>query len=88
MATHSSVLACSSQGQKSLVGCRLWGHTESDTTEVTWQQQQQQRPHVNGHLTASCDFGVLAGGDECMSFPDGPGAKILPVQKAQVLITG
>ena len=24
-----------SQGQKSLVGCRLWGRTESDTTEVT-----------------------------------------------------
>ena len=24
-----------SQGQQSLVGCRLWGRTESDTTEVT-----------------------------------------------------
>ena len=24
-----------SQGQGSLVGCRLWGPTESDTTEVT-----------------------------------------------------
>ena len=24
-----------SQGQRSLVGCRLWGCTESDTTEVT-----------------------------------------------------
>ena len=24
-----------SQGWQSLVGCRLWGHTESDTTEVT-----------------------------------------------------
>ena len=24
-----------SQGQRGLVGCRLWGHTESDTTEVT-----------------------------------------------------
>ena len=23
------------------MGCRLWGHTESDTTEVTSQQQQQ-----------------------------------------------
>ena len=23
-----------SQGRGSLVGCRLWGHTESDTTEV------------------------------------------------------
>jgi len=32
-----------SQGQGSLVGCRLWGRTESDTTEATWQQQQQQR---------------------------------------------
>ena len=27
-----------SQGQGSLVGCRLWGHSESDTTEVTQQQ--------------------------------------------------
>ena len=25
-----------SQGQGSLVGCRLWGHTELDTTEVTF----------------------------------------------------
>ena len=24
-----------SQGRGSLVGCHLWGHTESDTTEVT-----------------------------------------------------
>ena len=30
-----------SQGRGSLVGCRLWGHTESDMTEVTYQQQQQ-----------------------------------------------
>ena len=30
-----------SQGRGSLVGCRLWGCTESDTTETTWQQQQQ-----------------------------------------------
>ena len=30
-----------SQGWGSLVGCRLWGHTESDMTEVTQQQQQQ-----------------------------------------------
>ena len=35
MATHSSVLAWRIQGRGSLVGCRLWGHTESDTTEVT-----------------------------------------------------
>ena len=35
MATHSSVLAGESQRRGSLVGCRLWGRTESDTTEVT-----------------------------------------------------
>ena len=28
-----------SQGWRSLVGCRLWGCTESDTTEATQQQQ-------------------------------------------------
>ena len=32
-----------SQGRGSLVGCRLWGRTESDTTEATQQQQQQQQ---------------------------------------------
>ena len=32
-----------SQGWQSLVGCRLWGRTESDMTEATWQQQQQHR---------------------------------------------
>ena len=30
-----------SQGWGSLVACRLWGRTESDMTEATWQQQQQ-----------------------------------------------
>ena len=35
MATHSSVLAWRIQGCGSLVGCRLWGHTELDMTEVT-----------------------------------------------------
>ena len=25
------------------MGCHLWGCTESDTTEVTWQQQQQSK---------------------------------------------
>ena len=29
-----------SQRWQSLVGCRLWGRTESDSTEVIWQQQQ------------------------------------------------
>ena len=35
MATHSSVLAWRIPERGSLVGCRLWGRTESDTTEVT-----------------------------------------------------
>ena len=30
-----------SQGWGSLVGCRLWGRTELDTTEATQQHQQQ-----------------------------------------------
>ena len=30
-----------SQGRESLVGCCLWGCTEPDKTEVTYQQQQQ-----------------------------------------------
>ena len=36
MAAHSSVLAWRIPGTGgSLVGCRLWGRTESDTTEAT-----------------------------------------------------
>ena len=37
-----------SQGRGILVGCRLWGHTESDTTEVTQQQQQQGELDLRG----------------------------------------
>ena len=33
-----------SQGRGNLVGCPLWSRTESDTTKVTWQQQQQHAP--------------------------------------------
>ena len=40
-----------SQGWGSLAGCRLWGRTESDTTEATQQQQWQQ-----GHLDFSSDL--------------------------------
>ena len=32
-----------SQGRGSLVGCCLWGHTELDTTEMTWQWQEGKR---------------------------------------------
>ena len=40
MAPHSSVLAWRIPGTESLVGCRLWGRTESDTTEATQQQHR------------------------------------------------
>ena len=32
-----------SQGRRGPVGCCLWGRTELDTTEATWQQQWQQQ---------------------------------------------
>ena len=35
MATHSMFLPGESQGRGSLVGCRLWGRTESDMIEGT-----------------------------------------------------
>ena len=47
MATHSSVLAWRIPGRGSLVGCRLWGRTESDMTEVTQQQQQALLPRFS-----------------------------------------
>ena len=57
-----------SQGQRSLVVCRLWGRTESDTTEATQQQQQgfhlqKQWPLLMGsmqsfvHLYCSVEWG-------------------------------
>ena len=41
METHSTILAWRIPGTGSLVGCRLCGRTESDTTDAT---QQQVRP--------------------------------------------
>ena len=38
MATHSNVLAWRIPETVEPMGCRLWGSTESDTTEVTQQQ--------------------------------------------------
>ena len=35
MATHSCILSWRIPGMVGLVGCRLWGHTASDTTEAT-----------------------------------------------------
>ena len=41
--TKNRTVPGESQGRGSLVGCHLWGRTESDTTEATQQQQQQQQ---------------------------------------------
>ena len=47
----SSVLAWRIPGMGSLVGCRLWGRTESDTTEATQQQQQQRSKSSPRHVS-------------------------------------
>ena len=61
MATHSSVLAWRIPRMGEPVGCRLWGHTESDTTDVTQQQQQQHSYvfysfHCNGEWNCFLNF--------------------------------
>ena len=44
-----------SQGRGSLVGYRLWGSTESDTTEATQQQQQRiKNNEVGNHIVFGC----------------------------------
>ena len=45
-----------SQGQGSLVGCRLWGRTELDTTEAMQQQQQQVGHSFSSKEQASFNF--------------------------------
>ena len=47
-----------SQGRGSLVGCRLWGRTESDMAEATQQQQQQQRS-TDHTLSALSSFSLV-----------------------------
>ena len=59
VATHSSVLAWRIPGTGSLVGCRLWGPTESDTTEATWQQQQQHVHFINQQTEVSSKYGFI-----------------------------
>ena len=45
-----------SQGQGSLVGCHLWGRTESDTTEVMQQQQQLQYFKLQPFIYFHCNI--------------------------------
>ena len=62
MVTHSSVLAWRLPGMGEPGGLCLWGRTESDTTEATYQQQQQQRDFTcaqeQGKDMANCFFEI------------------------------
>ena len=70
MATHSSVLAWRIPGTGEPGGCRLWGRTESDTTEATQQQQQANKQNLfcfQGNMTLELnEIAIAAKGD---SFP-------------------
>ena len=51
-----------SQGRGSLAGCRLWGRTELDTTEATWQQRGLLRWLIGKEYTCNAgDLGVIPG---------------------------
>ena len=66
MATHSSILAWRIPGTEELVGCRLWGPTESDTTEATQQQQQGYRGAYETHGNGPLDFcEIMEETDQC-----------------------
>ena len=79
-----------SQGQRSLVGCRLWGCTDSDMTEATWQQQQQQRylyPWTSFLLLTLCVYSVA---QSCPTHCDPldcspPGSSVHGVFQARIL---
>ena len=58
-----------SQGRGSLVGCRLWGHTHSDTTEATQQASNEAVSKGQPGLTRIC-FSVLQGHTERLYFPE------------------
>ena len=72
MAAHSSILAWRIPGMGEPGGCHLWGHTESETTEVTQQQQQELANKQNlfcfqGNMTLELnEIAIAAKGD---SFP-------------------
>ena len=58
-------LSGDSQGQGTLVGCRLWGPTELDTTEVTQQQQQQHVTQLLFIFSVGIKFQTLRKFDYC-----------------------
>ena len=64
MATHSNVLPGESQGWGNLLGCRLMGRTESDTTEATAAAAEVTNCHLQrkrGKLSAKLPLQELLG---------------------------
>ena len=59
MATYSSILAWRIPGMGELVGCRLWGHTESDTTYQLNNSSSvplYECARAEGHFACFCRF--------------------------------
>ena len=70
-----------SQGRGSLVGCRLWGHTELDTTEATQQQQQSHQGHQApqaSNTTTNSGLQAWKTQSQPKLYP-GPGSSLEPV---------
>ena len=53
MATHSTMLAWESHGQRSLNGYSLWGHKEPNTTEAT-KHSHTQVDDKGTHMSEGC----------------------------------
>ena len=70
MATHPSILAWRIPGTEEPGGCRLWGHTELATTEVTQQQQQQLYIKPQAVVTAPLSRLLCIPGRSQRIFPD------------------
>ena len=63
------------------MGCHLWGHTESDTTEATEQQKQQQQSilgcrffpfitlNISCHSLLACRVSIKKSADNLMGVP-------------------
>ena len=58
-----------SQGRGSLVGCRLWGRTESDTTAATQQQQRREQRSLKFFFIFLLSLGDSHRSAECAQVP-------------------
>ena len=68
-----------SQGRGSLVGCPLWGHTESDAAEVIQQQQQCALARRHPNVIVFTDRWVFTLHHTCLGPPAGVWTLTLPL---------